>query len=299
MRFGLRHFGRTPFSTLTMVVVLALGHWLQQRAVRAVTAFAERAAAAGHRRARNRWCASAASTGSRARARPSVASSRIRSIASTRRSRRSSARWPRGRRPTSCSTSARSGERPAQRRGDLRHAGLLPGAGRASDRGRRPAGGPPRRRPARRSWRVISHALWDRHFGRAPDVVGRTLKVNGVPVTIVGVAPRRFAGARTGGSQMRVWLPLNARRQVQRTSASDSDQLRLGDLRHRGAPALRDHVERDAAGRAGHRRARRAADHAPVGGRRLVHGRRPAARRQLLPAVGRNAGRRRPRRDPV
>ena len=58
---------------------------------------------------------------------------------------------------------------------------------------------------------VISHVVWDQYFGRAPDVVGRTLKVNDVPVTIVGVAPRRFSGARTGGSLVRVWLPLNAR----------------------------------------------------------------------------------------
>jgi hypothetical protein len=65
---------------------------------------------------------------------------------------------------------------------------------------------------------VISHAIWDRLFGRAPDVLGRTAKVNDVPATIVGVAPRRFAGTRTGGSQMRVWLPLNARSLVQQPS---------------------------------------------------------------------------------
>ena len=66
---------------------------------------------------------------------------------------------------------------------------------------------------------VISYTVWDRFYGRANDVVGRTLKVNGVPVTIVGVAPRRFNGARTGGSQIRVWLPLGARPLVQRTPA--------------------------------------------------------------------------------
>jgi putative ABC transport system permease protein len=64
---------------------------------------------------------------------------------------------------------------------------------------------------------VISHAVWERSFGRAPDVVGRTMKVSNTAVTIVGVAPKRFSGARTGGSQMRVWLPLSARAVVQRT----------------------------------------------------------------------------------
>jgi len=77
---------------------------------------------------------------------------------------------------------------------------------------------------------VISHVLWQTHFERSPDVVGRTMKVNGVPVTVVGVAPRRFAGARTGGSQMRVWLPLSTRPQVQRTASTlaSYDDARLG-----------------------------------------------------------------------
>jgi putative ABC transport system permease protein len=77
---------------------------------------------------------------------------------------------------------------------------------------------------------VISHALWERHFDRATDVNGRALKVNGVTVTIVGVAPRRFAGARTGGSQMRVWLPLSTRPQVQRTplELTSHDAARFG-----------------------------------------------------------------------
>jgi predicted permease len=64
---------------------------------------------------------------------------------------------------------------------------------------------------------VISHALWEQRFDLAPDIVGRSLKVNGTSVTIVGVAPRRFAGARTGGSQVRVWLPLSTRALLLRT----------------------------------------------------------------------------------
>ena len=68
---------------------------------------------------------------------------------------------------------------------------------------------------------MISHVVWERHYNRAPDVVGRTMKVNGVAVTIAGVAPRRFVGARTGGSQIRVWVPLNARPILQRGTASD------------------------------------------------------------------------------
>ena len=66
---------------------------------------------------------------------------------------------------------------------------------------------------------VIGHAVWERSFGLAPDIVGRPLKINDTAVTIVGVAPRRFSGARTGGSQMRVWVPLSAWPVLQRAAA--------------------------------------------------------------------------------
>ncbi len=77
---------------------------------------------------------------------------------------------------------------------------------------------------------VISRVLWEKHFERSPNVNGRTMKVNGVTVTIVGVAPRRFSGARTGGSQMRVWLPLSTRPQLQRMASTltSYDDARFG-----------------------------------------------------------------------
>ena len=70
--------------------------------------------------------------------------------------------------------------------------------------------------PAMAAVVVIGHAAWDRLFARSPDVVGSTLAVNGVPVTIVGVAPERFAGVRglAGHSGLQLWMPLPARRLV-------------------------------------------------------------------------------------
>jgi putative ABC transport system permease protein len=41
---------------------------------------------------------------------------------------------------------------------------------------------------------VIGHAFWRRHFNRDPAAVGRTLRVEGTPFTIVGVAPAGFRG---------------------------------------------------------------------------------------------------------
>jgi predicted permease len=47
---------------------------------------------------------------------------------------------------------------------------------------------------------VISAGFWRHQFGAAPDVVGRTLRVNGASVTIVGIAPASFFGPEVGRS---------------------------------------------------------------------------------------------------
>ena len=132
---------------------------------------------------------------------------------------------------------------------------------------------------------VISHVLWERHFERSPDVIGRAMKVNGVTVTIVGVAPRRFAGARTGGSQMRVWLPLSTRPQVQRTTSTLTS---YDDARFGLAARLQPGVRADQTGPTVEAIAARAAQQTTVStGHGRVHRRRPADRQQLLSAIGR------------
>jgi hypothetical protein len=45
---------------------------------------------------------------------------------------------------------------------------------------------------------VISYNYWTRRFARDPDVLGKTLYVNGVPMTIVGIAAQGFEGCRGG-----------------------------------------------------------------------------------------------------
>ena len=47
---------------------------------------------------------------------------------------------------------------------------------------------------------MISHAFWQKHFGGAPDVIGRTLTLERVPLTIVGVTPPGFFGLTVGRS---------------------------------------------------------------------------------------------------
>lgn len=41
---------------------------------------------------------------------------------------------------------------------------------------------------------VISHRFWQSRFGGDPGIVGRTLLINGRPVTVIGVAPKNFFG---------------------------------------------------------------------------------------------------------
>jgi predicted permease len=64
---------------------------------------------------------------------------------------------------------------------------------------------------------IISHRLWQSQFGGDPDIVGRTVQLNGRPFRIVGVAAAGFNGhdiARTA-----IWMPL--------TGFPDGDLKRL------------------------------------------------------------------------
>jgi predicted permease len=56
---------------------------------------------------------------------------------------------------------------------------------------------------------VLNFGHWQRSFGGARDAVGRTIELNGVAFTIVGVVEQRFTGI-TPGSDYDVWLPLAA-----------------------------------------------------------------------------------------
>jgi len=45
---------------------------------------------------------------------------------------------------------------------------------------------------------VITHGYWNRQFSRDPAAVGQSLRIGGVPVTIVGVTPPGFSGTNVG-----------------------------------------------------------------------------------------------------
>jgi predicted permease len=52
---------------------------------------------------------------------------------------------------------------------------------------------------------ILSEGLWKDMFGRDRNVLGRDIRLSGVPHRIVGVLPDRFASL--GGEPARIWLP--------------------------------------------------------------------------------------------
>jgi predicted permease len=70
---------------------------------------------------------------------------------------------------------------------------------------------------------VISHRLWQTYLGGERDVVGRTIRLNGRPFTIVGVTAPGFGGYTFDAQSL--WVPL--------TAYPDGDDLQRVGLRGR------------------------------------------------------------------
>jgi predicted permease len=69
---------------------------------------------------------------------------------------------------------------------------------------------------------VISYRLWQIRFGGDPSVIGRTLRIDQHPFTIIGVAPAVFQGTQTG-MRTELWVPLMMQQQI----VSGTDRLPL------------------------------------------------------------------------
>ncbi|MEO5741852.1 MAG: ABC transporter permease, partial [Vicinamibacterales bacterium] len=67
---------------------------------------------------------------------------------------------------------------------------------------------------------VLSHAYWRSRFGEDPSILNDTVVVNGLPMTVVGVAPRGFEGT-TVEELPRVFLPITMSAAIH----SDYDEL--------------------------------------------------------------------------
>jgi predicted permease len=62
---------------------------------------------------------------------------------------------------------------------------------------------------------VLSYGYWQRKFALSPSVIGRDLRLNGFPFTIIGVAPAGFEGDVVG-EQMALFVPLSMQPEIVR-----------------------------------------------------------------------------------
>jgi len=67
---------------------------------------------------------------------------------------------------------------------------------------------------------VLSDALWRQRFGADPNVVGHAVSINNHTFTVVGVAPKEFAGI-FGGIAESAWVPLSSLRDLSADSPPD------------------------------------------------------------------------------
>src|SRR5579862_4352448 len=59
---------------------------------------------------------------------------------------------------------------------------------------------------------ILSDAFWRSDFGARPDVVGSVVRLDGKPVTVIGVLPRNFEFAQSNSAPL--WVPLHAAGQL-------------------------------------------------------------------------------------
>ncbi len=60
---------------------------------------------------------------------------------------------------------------------------------------------------------VLSYSYWNSQFQRDPSVIGRSITVDGLPLTIIGVAQSTFNGIELGYSP-RIWIPVAMKTQM-------------------------------------------------------------------------------------
>src|SRR5690606_34873818 len=57
---------------------------------------------------------------------------------------------------------------------------------------------------------VLGHSFWQGRLGSDPNVIGQSIVVNGVPMTVIGIAEEGFKGTTIGARPM-VYVPITMR----------------------------------------------------------------------------------------
>ena len=56
---------------------------------------------------------------------------------------------------------------------------------------------------------VISYRFWREHLGSDSSIIGKSLRINGYPATVIGVGPKEFLGASPSLFVADLWLPVS------------------------------------------------------------------------------------------
>ena len=75
------------------------------------------------------------------------------------------------------------------------------------------------RAPGRNPVAVLSYHYWQSTLASNPSVVGRTITVDKIPFTVIGVAPPGFFGVNADAQPPDLWLPLTMQKELMETSS--------------------------------------------------------------------------------
>ena len=76
-------------------------------------------------------------------------------------------------------------------------------------------------RPGASPYAVLSYGFWERRFGADSRIAGRTIRINGLPYTVLGVAPREFHGTELF-YWPDIWVPMMMQSQIENFNWLDS-----------------------------------------------------------------------------
>ena len=103
-------------------------------------------------------------------------------------------------------------------------------------------------RPNESSIVVLSHRFWTRRFNADPAIVGRVVRLNSFPMTVVGVAPDGFQGTTIAAPDL--WVPLGMTATAGQLDMRRSGWVVMGARLARGATMAQAAAELDVIDRA-------------------------------------------------
>jgi predicted permease len=103
-------------------------------------------------------------------------------------------------------------------------------------------------RPGESSIVVLSHRFWTRRFNADRAIGGRVVRLNGFPMTVVGVAPEGFQGTTIAAPDL--WVPLGMIATSEQLDARRAGWVVMGARLARGATMAQATAELDAIDRA-------------------------------------------------